>query len=142
MSKKFNNSRVQSNLLQQNCFVRDVTLKSDLSVPSIVSFESIDEVVTDKGVEVRKTVEPYHITPQYVSSFVDSVDYRKDPIGAIANSFKRLNLGDITDVQKVASMDVSSARALYAELQKRFAEVKSDVKKDVKTDIPGGDNNE
>lgn len=127
--ESYGSSRVQSNLLQQNCFVRDVTKKDDVKGDSIDSFLSLNEVVTDKGVELKTTVEPYHITPQYVSSFADSSDYRKDPISAINNGVKRTNLGDITDIQRVSAMDASSARALYEQLKARFS-VSSENKTD------------
>lgn len=136
----FGSSRVQSNLLQQNCFVRDVTRKVDVKGDVCDFFESLTEVTTDKGVELKNTVEPYHITPQYVTSFVESSDYRKDPLNAIANGVKRVNLGDISDVQRVASLDSSEARALYERLKARFESV-SEPKTEPKTEpkIDGGD---
>lgn len=120
VKESFGSSRIQSNLLQQNCFVRDVTRKVDIqgSVPDF--FESLDEVVTDKGIELKRSVEPYPITPQYVSSFADSSDYRKDPLQAISSGVNRQNLGDISDVQRVAALDFSDARALYERLKKQF----------------------
>lgn len=134
------NSRVQSNLLQQNCFVRDVVRTTDLSVSSSPeSFLSIDEVVTSKGVELKETDNPYPITPQYVKSFADSVDYHKDLLGAISSGERRSNLGDITDIQKIVSMDSEQARALYNQLSAVFAQ--KPVEKSVETsaeDINGG----
>lgn len=119
---KINNSRVRSNLLQQNCFVRDSRLGKDLCCSSSPdSFLSIDEIVTSKGVELKESVNSYPITPQYVDSFVESSDYRKDPFSAISSGVERQNLGDITDVQKVISMDSEQARALYAKLSEVFS---------------------
>lgn len=134
---KINNSRIQSNLLQQNCFVRDVTRVGGISVSSSPeSFLSIDEVVTSKGVELVESDNPYPITPQYVKSFVDSADYHNDPFGSIVSP--RQNLGDITAMQKVSSMDTEQARNLYAQLSDVFS--KSDSSKSDSSQSGGGDN--
>lgn len=140
MSK--NTSRIQSNLLQQNCFVRDVTNKNDLGPTPTDSFVSLDEIVTDKGVELRETVNPYPITPQYVNSFVDTADYHRDPVSAINAGVKRPNLGDITDIQKVSSLGTDEARALYNQLKSRFEAVdKSSVTDTVTDSVSGGSDN-
>lgn len=124
VSNSFGSSRVQSNLLEQNCFVRDVTRKSDLcSSSSPSSFLSIDEVVTKNGVSLVEKEYPYPITPQYVNSFVESSDYHNDPLNAISQSHKGSNLGDIRDIQTVSNMDSESARVLYNQLKERFSQV-------------------
>lgn len=133
MNNQVSNSRcrrVNSHLLQQNCFIRDcVSSCSSEPLEKCSSYLSIDEVSTPKGVELRETVNPYPITPQYVNSFADSSDYRRDPVSAINNASKRINLGDITQIQDVASMDSSQARSLYEQLSKRFAAAASDKSK-------------
>lgn len=112
------NNKVVSNLLQQNCYVRDVTRADDLRSSDVRSkFSSIDEVVTSKGVELKRVVLDYPITPQYVQSFVDSSDYRRDPLQAISNAPKRSNLGDISDIQKI---DISSIKDLLSELNSKI----------------------
>lgn len=124
-------SRVQSNLLQQNCFVRDVTRRNDfVQSSSPETFVSIDEVVTKDGVKLVEKEYPYPITPQYVNSFVDSSDYRKDPFSAINNGNNRVNLGDIRDLQDVASMDMEHARSLYSQLVAKFSSKPDDPKPD------------
>lgn len=131
-------SRVQSNLLQQNCFVRDVSRAVDLkSDDTPVSYVSIDEEVTPSGTKVEFNSYPYPITPQYVNSFVDSSDYRRDPANAVANGVKKSNFGDVRSLQSLSQMDTDSQRALYEELSSKFNK---------KTDVPvvgsdGGDNN-
>lgn len=112
------NNKVVSNLLQQNCYVRDVIRADDLRSSDVRSkFSSIDEVVTSKGVELKRVVLDYPITPQYVQSFVDSSDYRRDPLQAISNAPKRSNLGDISDIQKI---DISSIKDLLSELNSKI----------------------
>lgn len=118
-----NTKRIQSNLLQQNCYLRDISLKHDLqSVQSDYYYESLDEVTTPSGVDFRKEQVSYHITPDYVDSFSDSVDYRVDPVGAVANGVKRTNLGDISGVQDVLRMDMDSQRSLFEKLKVKFSQ--------------------
>lgn len=113
---------LQTNLLQQNCYVRDVTNKVYTHREPITQYESLDTVVEEDGVKLRRAVQDYPITPQYVQSFVDSADYRKDPLGAIANGKSRQNLGDITEMQQVSNMGTDEARAMYEQLKQRFSE--------------------
>lgn len=130
--------RVPSNLLQQNCFVRDITKNSQSSASPLLTFDSLDEVTTERGVEFRVSENPYPITPQYVNSFADSSDYRRDPVGAVNNSHNRVNLGDITDFQKVVSMDMTEARTLYSQLRDKFS--KSEVSKsNSESEVPKSD---
>lgn len=112
------NNKIISNLLQQNCYVRDVARADDLRSSDVRSkFSSIDEIVTSKGVELKRVVLDYPITPQYVQSFVDSSDYKRDPLQAISNAPKRSNLGDISDIQK---LDISSIKGYIAELNAKI----------------------
>lgn len=129
-----NSSRIQTNLIQQNCFVRDVARAVDLKSESPdFMYTSLDEVTDDKGIHFEEHDVPYPITPAYVNSFVDSVDYRRDPAGAIANGVSRTNLGDISVMQQVLSMDSSAQRSLYDQLFAKFA-AKSDVESVSNTD--------
>ncbi|QXN75103.1 hypothetical protein [Microvirus mar26] len=129
--KNVGSSRVQSNLLQQNCYVRDCRMKSDLaSTDSLSSYVSLDEVTTDKGLDIVEHTYDYPITPQYVNSFVDSVDYRRDPQGAILNATPRKNLGDIRSLQDIMKMDNSSLRDLYDQLSARFSAAQSSATSD------------
>lgn len=137
------NKPVPMSLIQQNCFIRDVTRISDNSASAAVSakrtYLSLDEVTDIDGVKLRMTENDYPITPEYVDSFSESADYRNDVVGAVANAPKRTNLGDITGFQDVASMDMESARALYKQLTDKFA--KSAVSdSDTKSDVSVPDN--
>lgn len=115
-------SRVQSNLIQQNCFVRDCSQKSILEpVASDKVFLSLDEKPSENGVSFELNEYPYPITPEYVSSFADSTDYRRDPANAVANGVKRPNLGDIRSIQDLSKLDTSVQRAIYDSLQAKFS---------------------
>lgn len=127
-SDKVNNYSIPSSLIQQNCFVRDVVRLVDAPISSSSEqYVSLDEVVTDTGVQLRETVVNYPITPQYVNSFVDSSDYRKDPFSSVVQSSKGSNLGDIRDIQNISSMDSSQARELFNQLKARFSQSENSV---------------
>lgn len=115
---------VPTNLIRQNCYLRFTSEASSLDLKSGYSdsqYVSLDEKVTDKGLEIEYNSYPYPITPQYVNSFVDSADYRRDPLNAISNGVKRSNLGDVTSVQDISSMDTQEARVLYDQLSAKFS---------------------
>lgn len=122
-----------TNLIRQNCFLRDVTRSSPREVAyneryEGIVYESIDEVVRcdGSGTDLKLSENSYPITPQYVQSFVDSADYHCDPLAAIANSSARLNLGDVTDYQKINSMDTSEQIKLYQQLQEKFGKLQAE----------------
>lgn len=131
---------LKTNLIKQNCFVRECVNIPYEETQKTEKYLSVDEITTDKGIELKYTEHDYPITPEYVNSFADSSDYRRDPMGAIANGSKRPNLGDITEMQEVASMDMESARSLYEQLKAKFGEV-TKQKQEKETDNEGGDNN-
>ena len=76
----------------------------------------LEERTDDKGFKGQVLVEKdYPITPEYVSSFAASSDYRADPVGAINRAPVCRNLGDITAVQEALGLDYETARHVYAE---------------------------
>lgn len=138
--KKNNPVPLQTNLISQNCFIRDIAPVVDLKTDYPEEFyESMEEVVdTDNPSlsHVRK-VYPYEITPEYVNSFAESSDFRKDPVSAIVNAPQgRQNLSDIRDYQKVSDMDDTSARNLFEELKQRFQKTELPKTEPPKTDPP------
>lgn len=144
MSNARVNQPIVTHLIKQNCFTRDVTVHSSVPVRSPVYFTSLDEVSTPNGVEIKITENEYPITPQYVNSFVDSADYRRDPLGAIANAPQRRNLGDVREIQNVSQMDTSELLNLYNQLKTRFGEAKNAASQSSATpsasNPSGGDN--
>lgn len=118
---------IVTNLIRQNCFVRDVSLNTSVVSSddrySDVTYESVDEVLRDDGtgVDLNYSENSYPITPQYVQSYVDSADYHGDPLAAIANSSARQNLGDVRDYQAVDRMDTADQIKLFEQLKAKFA---------------------
>ncbi|UPW41620.1 hypothetical protein [Peromfec virus RodF8_38] len=122
-------SRVQSNLIQQNCYIRDCSPAVSVQSPrSGSTFTTLDEVSDEKGIHFEESQVPYPITPQYVNSFVDSSDYRKDPAQAISNGSNRHNLGDVSAIQHIMSMSDGDVRALYEQLKTRFSKLPAKTK--------------
>lgn len=116
-----NQRKVVSNVLKQNCYIRDCIPIEDVSSEySDKTFKSLTETQTSKGIDINFVDVPYPITPQYVNSFVDSSDYRRDPVNAVANGVKRTNLGDVSGLQDVLGLDFVSAQKLYSALKRKF----------------------
>lgn len=117
---------IPTNLIKQNCFIREcVRSDSSLSVPS--SYVSCDEVTESDGIKIQYTEHDYPITPDSVNSYVDSSDYRRDPVGAVARGHHLRNLGDVSAMQEVSNMDMQSARVLYNTLSKVFSSKSSEA---------------
>lgn len=113
--------KIQSNVLKQNCFVRDCVEEKEVFTDyADKTYTSVDEVVSSNGIKLVENQVPYHITPQYVNSFVDSSDYRRDPVNAVLNAPKRQNLGDISGIQDICGFDFISAQKLYQALKTKF----------------------
>lgn len=113
--------KIQSNVLMQNCYIRDSVLEDEhITDYGDKNYISLDEIVTGKGVEIVENKVPYHVTPQYVNSFVDSSDYRRDPVNAVLNAPRRQNLGDISGVQEICGFDFLTAQKLYNALKSKF----------------------
>lgn len=126
MSKKYVQMDIPSVLLQQNCFVRQYIKDPDIHTDySETSYQSLDERVTDKGLEIVYNEYPYHITPDYVNSFVDSSDYHNDPLGFINKSVSRPNIGDVSSIQNILSMDTLQQKVLYDQLSAKFSKQSS-----------------
>lgn len=121
---------VRTNLIRQNCFVRDVTTHS-CNVVSYderyegLTYDSIDQVTRDDGlgVDLKFSTNTYPINPQYVQSFVDAADYHNDPLSAIANAPARQNLKDVRDYQSVQDMDTSEQLKLFEQLKAALGKV-------------------
>ncbi|WGL31075.1 hypothetical protein [Dipodfec virus UOA04_Rod_707] len=100
--------RVQSNLLQQNVFVREAVNLLSLQPAAQKTYETLDEVISDDGVKLVSRVVDYPITPEYVSSFADGCDYRLDPFAAANRPAVSKNLGDIRGTQELSNMDTEA----------------------------------
>ena len=64
----------------------------------------------------------YPINSESVSSYVESSDYRNDPAQAIANAPKRVNLGDVSQVQEFVRDNPVQAVGQYADILQKVAD--------------------
>lgn len=120
-------SRIRSNLLEQNVYIRDVTTKSSSGLVSSDTYFSLEERVVKDGIKQELVEYPYPITPASVDSYLESSDYRRDPLSALNSKPRGVNLGDIRSLQEFDSLDVASKQALFAQLREKFSSVGSEA---------------
>lgn len=134
-------SRVMSNLIQQNVYIRDVVHSSDIRSTSPVgsiSFVSVEEDVKENSHSFKDVKYPYPITPEYVSSFASSVDYKTNQSAMNANS-GRVNLGDVSKVQEFLNLSDVDKIKLYQDLLRVFSKT-PDASSDASPDASPDDN--
>lgn len=118
MKKEF--TRVNCNLLQADIYARNAQICGTCSHNYNATYKELRTIDTPTGIRQVLVDVPYPVTPDSVKSYAASADYRNDPAAAMAMSAPSANLGDLTDVQKVLSADMESARALYSNLKAVF----------------------
>ena len=122
---------VPTNLLPVNCFLRDTVTAKDLHTEyQQRTYMELQRKTVQNGIVEELKEVPYEITPASVKSFANSSDYHVDPAGAILRGNCGKNLGDVSVMQKVASMDGMEAAALYQELKKKFEMAKQEPQLD------------
>ena len=97
-----------------------------------VELERQTKTVNVDGVQAKASVDvpvirPYEITPEYVASFVDSIDYKRNP-DIRAQKGRGQGLGDVTHAQAlcdVDSMKINDFKAAYLRAQKDIADLKA-----------------
>lgn len=88
--------------IRQNCYALDINLNiKDLKKKNntITSYPSLEKKKLPNGYVEQVEVKDYPINSDSITSYVDGADYRRDPATAVAQSKKRVNLGNIADVQ-------------------------------------------
>lgn len=125
--------RIQTNLLEQNCYVRDfVSPFDEKNDYQNKTFVSLDEKIVDDGVKEVYTQNDYPITPESVNSYSDSVDYKVDPLAAVNLPAAGKNIGDVSMYQKILEMNPIERRAFLDSLNAaipKTEEVKNEVVK-------------
>lgn len=88
--------------IRQNCYALDINTSTIDTKKSktIASYPSLEKKKLPNGYVEQVEEKDYPINSDSVSSYVDGADYRRDPATAIANSKKRVNLGDVAEVQE------------------------------------------
>lgn len=109
--------KVPLNLVQGEFWSRKYSLKDGTVLqPGSDKYFELREIQLENGI-IEKLVEvDYPITPDYVKSFASSCDYRNDIDAALNSPPRGQNLGDVTSLQDILSMDLSSVRDMQAKL--------------------------
>lgn len=109
--KKNPSRRLSCNLLQAEVYVRyPVCLIEDKPVKK---YCELQERPCANGVIEEYVSVDYPITADSVNSFVDTADYKRNP-DVFANAVPRQNLGDVSEIQKVLSNDMTALREMLA----------------------------
>lgn len=105
-------------------------------------YDSLERKKLPNGFVEEIEVKDYPITKDSINSYVDGADYRRDPATAIANAPKRVNLGDISEVQKFIAEDpqhaVRTLRNVTAQLEDYIKTQKTDTETKTETENQGG----
>lgn len=117
---------IGGHILRQNCFRRecvDHTLQSPIRRQPAEYVELVRHMQSDGIKEVYEKKE-YPITPQYVSSFAVSTDYKKD--NSIIRPMSELSpgLGDVRDIQRMADMDSMEIERLTKQYNEAVSKLK------------------
>lgn len=126
MSKSNSLNLVSTNLIRQNCFVRDCASPSDLKEDygcfnESKTYPTLDTICDSELNAMRDVThnETYPITASYVKSFQDAADYRTDLQSAYNSPAPGSNLGDIRAVQSVLSR-LEDLHSIYSDLQSKI----------------------
>lgn len=103
--------------LRQNCYALDTrTVIEDSHIKQPKYYSSLEKKQLPNGVVYNLEEVEYPITSESVTSYVESSDYHRDPLAAIAAAPKRVNLGDITEVQDFIQKNPQDALRVYRQV--------------------------
>lgn len=117
---------IGGHILRQNCFRRecvDHTLQSPIRRQPVEYVELVRHMQPDGIKEVYEKKE-YPITPEYVSSFAVSTDYKKDNSLIRPMSELAPGLGDVRDIQRMADMDSLEIERLTKQYNEAVSKLK------------------
>lgn len=126
--------KVKFNLIQQNIYVREnaeqvVEDKQDYAVDS---YESLDEVVTEKGVELVRSTQEYPITPESVNSFIEASNYKNNLEQALQSSPRGQNIGDVAELQDILSRNPQAIADFFKQAVEKVNASKAEAAADNK----------
>lgn len=116
--------------VMQNCYRRDVDplyavpKKKDDTVKTYLSLERKN---LPNGFIEHVEEKDYPINAESVTSYADGADYRRDPAAAVANAPKRVNLGDITQVQDFIKNEPQQAVRVYRDVLAKLVNMDKDL---------------
>lgn len=115
---------------RQNCYVCDTaspTFDSRHIKPE-TKFPSLDRKHLPNGFTEEVVEKDYPINSDSVTSYADGADYRNDPLQAIVNAPKRVNLGDVTEVQRFIQEDPQNSARVFRDVVAKLREYEAKTK--------------
>lgn len=110
--------------VRQNCYLLDTRpsiLKNPRPNRTLTQYNILERVQESNGFHEEILQKNYPINSDSVTSYVESSDYRNDPSQAVANAPKRVNLGDISEVQDFVKNNPVDATRQYADILEKVA---------------------
>lgn len=98
---------------RQRIYTRDCVPAQQAHIPQQKMEVVTERVELPTGFYEQLVEREYPVNSESVSSYADTADYRNDPLGAIAQAPKRVNLGDITGLQDFVNGDPQRAVSVY-----------------------------
>lgn len=110
------------NGIRQNCYVLGTRTASAGTISSEPEkkYKTIERVNLANGYYDTVVEKDYPINSESVTSYADGADYRNDPLQAIANAPKRVNLGDVTQLQDFVQTDPQKAVRVFRDVLSRL----------------------
>lgn len=133
--------KVKMNLIDQVVYICPFLSPYDEKNDYLISsYSSQDEVLTDSGIEIKRSVQDYPITPESVNSYADGTNYRNDINAAVSRSAPGGNLGDVASIQALLSSCPEDVLSMLKSFSEKISS--NSVKSDVKSDdfVEGGNN--
>lgn len=124
--------------VKQNCYVSD-TYTDTRGIKKFETqkmYDSLERKHLPNGYVEQVETKDYPINSASVTSYADGADYRTDPLQAIANASKRVNLGDVSELQAFLNgADPQSAIRVYQDVVNKlqaYAKAQENIKSEVK----------
>lgn len=142
MFEVLENKKVKICGIKQNCFALDTLPITKRHVEPVKVYPSLERKKLPNGFIEEVELKDYPISKETVNSYVDGADYRRDPATAIANAPKRVNLGDITEVQRFIAEDpqhaLRSLRNVTSQLEEYIKTQKKEPQQEPQQEPNGG----
>lgn len=106
------------NTQRQNCYVLGtrMAIQDTIEKKPEKKYVTLERQNLPNGFIEGLVENDYPINSESVTSYADGADYRTDPLQAIANAPKRVNLGDVTEVQNFIESDPQNAVRVFRDV--------------------------
>lgn len=110
--------------IRQNIYITDRRENPRVLPPQTIQlkYSELTDIQLPNGYVQELVEKDYPINSESVSSYLESSDYRNDPASAIANAPKRVNLGDVTEVQRFINENPVQATTEYSAILRKVAD--------------------